>query len=110
MIYDRDEQITHAFDLVVRAQQALSGSYAERLEAGLALAPPVPAAELHHHHRLPLRPDRGCTRPRAEWLAYVRLTALALGAARAPTRRARSPAGRAPARRAPAPAARRRTP
>ncbi|MBE7454934.1 MAG: hypothetical protein HS111_40505, partial [Kofleriaceae bacterium] len=46
VIYDRDEQITHAFDLVVRAQQALSGSYAERLEAGLALAPPVPAAEL----------------------------------------------------------------
>lgn len=111
VIYDRDEQITHAFDLVVRAQQALSGSYAERLEAGLALAPPVPAAELHYHRAFLYETAGFLHEARAEWLAYVRLpTALAPARARAHLAALdRLLAERRPGR-APAPAGRRRAP
>jgi hypothetical protein len=73
VLYDRDEQISQAFDLVLRAQGALDGAYAERFEAGLALAPPVPAAELHYHRAFLYETAGFAHEARAEWLAYLRL-------------------------------------
>jgi tetratricopeptide (TPR) repeat protein len=73
VLYDRDDQISQAFDLLLRAQGALAGAYAERFEAGLALAPPVPAAELHYHRAFLYETAGFLHEARAEWLAYLRL-------------------------------------
>jgi tetratricopeptide (TPR) repeat protein len=73
ILYDRDEQVSLAFDLVVRAQTALTGSYAERMEAGLALAPPVPAAEIHYARGFLYETAGFVHEARAEWAAYTRL-------------------------------------
>lgn len=73
VLYDRDEQISQAFELITRAQRALDGAYAERLEAGLALAPPVPAAELHYHRAFLYETAGFVHEARAEWAAYVRI-------------------------------------
>lgn len=77
VLYDRDEQVSLAFDLVVRAQTALTGSYAERMEAGLALAPPVPAAEIHYARAFMYETAGFLHEARAEWAAYLRLPATA---------------------------------
>ncbi len=82
LLYDRDEQVSHAFELVVRAQTALTSSYAERMEAGLALAPPVPAAEIHYARAFMYETAGFLHEARTEWAAYVRLP-LAGGTARA---------------------------
>ncbi len=73
VLYDRDEQISQAFDLVTRAQRALDGAYAERFEAGLQLAPPAPAVELHYHRAFLYETAGFVHEARAEWAAYVRL-------------------------------------
>lgn len=73
VLYDRDEQVSLAFDLVVRAQTALTSSYAERMEAGLALAPPVPAAEIHYARAFMYETAGFLHEARAEWAAYLRL-------------------------------------
>jgi hypothetical protein len=84
VLYDRDEQVSLAFDMVVRAQAALTGSYAERMEAGLALAPPVPAAEIHYARAFMYETAGFTHEARAEWAAYLRLpTATATSRARA---------------------------
>jgi tetratricopeptide (TPR) repeat protein len=80
VLYDRDEQISQAFDLVLRAQGALAGAYAERLEAGLQLAPPVPAAELHYYRGVLYETAGFVHEARAEWLAYLRFPAAAVRA------------------------------
>lgn len=73
VLYDRDEQISRAFELVLRAQGALAGGYAERFLAGLQLAPPVPAAELHYYRAFVYETNGHLHEARAEWLAYLRL-------------------------------------
>ncbi len=84
LIYDRDEQVSLAFDLVVRAQSSLAGSYAERMEAGLGLAPPVPVAETHYARAFLYETAGFVHEARAEWLAYTRWpTAAAAARARA---------------------------
>jgi tetratricopeptide (TPR) repeat protein len=84
VLYDRGEQVSMAFDLVVRAQAALAGSYAERLESGLALAPPVPAPEIHYYRAFLYETAGFLHEARAEWAAYLRLpTATARSRARA---------------------------
>ncbi len=73
VIYDRDEQISLAVELVVRAQNSLTTSYAERLEAGLMLAPPVPASEIHYYRGFLYETAGFVHEARAEWQAYLRL-------------------------------------
>ncbi|HUQ01889.1 MAG TPA: hypothetical protein VM261_05300 [Kofleriaceae bacterium] len=77
LLYDRDEQVSLAYDLVVRAQTALTSSYAERMEAGLSLAPPVPAAEIHYARAFMYETAGFTHEARAEWAAYVRLPSAA---------------------------------
>jgi tetratricopeptide (TPR) repeat protein len=108
LLYDRDEQVSLAFDLVMRAQIALTSSYAERMEAGLALAPPVPAAEIHYARGFMYETAGFTHEARAEWAAYVRLpSAAASSRARAHLDAVeRILAERRPGRRAAAPARR----
>ena len=73
VLYDRDEQISQAFELVLRAQGALAGGFVERFLAGLQLAPPVPAAELHYYRAFVYETNGYLHEARAEWLAYLRM-------------------------------------
>lgn len=59
----------------MRAQGALAGAYAERLESGLMIAPPAPATELHYYRAFLYETAGFVHEARAEWLAYLRLPA-----------------------------------
>ncbi|HVK73814.1 MAG TPA: tetratricopeptide repeat protein [Kofleriaceae bacterium] len=76
-LYDRDEQISQAFELVMTAQNVLGAGFAERMEAGLAAVPPVPAPEIHYTRAFVYETAGFLLEARAEWQSYLRMTTVA---------------------------------
>ncbi len=76
-LYDRDDQISRAFDLVMTAQHVLGPQFAERMEAGLASVPPVPAPEIHYARGFLYETAGFLLEARTEWQGYLRMTTIA---------------------------------
>ncbi len=72
-LYDRDEQISRAFELVLSAQSALGPQFAERMEAGLAAVAPAPAPEIHYARAFMYETAGFLLEARVEWQSYLRL-------------------------------------
>lgn len=77
VLYDQDEQITRAYEILEHDFDAMSdGVVFQAVAEGLLEQPFVPAAERHYYYAL-LYESRGLLiEARAEWLAYVHGSAL----------------------------------
>lgn len=106
-LYDRDEQITAAFDIVIRLKNALDSDYSRWAEDAVRLYPPPVAADLHYYRALAYETTQlNQAEARAEWFAFERAAGSTGAGARARDHRLALDRELARERR-PAPAARR---
>lgn len=75
VLYDRDEQITAAFDVILRLKNALDSDYSRWAEDAVRLFPPPVAADLHYYRALAYETTSSQLEARAEWFAYERAAA-----------------------------------
>lgn len=108
VLYDRDEQITAAFDVILRLKTALDNDYGHWAEDAVRLFPPPVAADLHYYRALAYETTQvNQAEARAEWFAFERVAGPMGAGARAHDHRVAIDRERARERR-PTPAPRRR--
>ncbi len=74
VLYDRDEQITAAFDVILRLKTALDNDYSRWAEEAVRLFPPPVAADLHYYRAMAYETTQiNRTEARAEWFAFERV-------------------------------------
>jgi len=84
VLYDRDEQVTAAFDVILRLKNALDNDYNRWAEDAVRLYPPPVAADLHYYRALAYETTTvNPTEARAEWFAFERAAGATGAGARA---------------------------
>jgi hypothetical protein len=69
--YDRDEQITRAFEQLDRLQNSLQTSYISSMQSYIDQMDPAPSAEVHYYRGLLYESGGYFDEARAEWVLYA---------------------------------------
>jgi tetratricopeptide (TPR) repeat protein len=69
--YDRDEQLSEAFDVLDRMQSVMQGSFSQQMQLSIDALQLVPAIEVHYYRGLLYESTGFLDEARASWLIYA---------------------------------------
>jgi tetratricopeptide (TPR) repeat protein len=69
--YDRDEQISEAFEVIDRLQTTMQGGYAGQMQTLIDQLQPVPSAEVHYYRALLYESSGYLDEARTSWVLYA---------------------------------------